>query len=207
MREAGCRFLEKLEREEDVWLQVSEKVAREKVSHALRDKSPVSTLTDAKSRLKRRLADPNNKTDDYHFIAANERLLRVALPDSEHKTDEAVEKILTAEIESIGVISASTVSNSFLGEEQRHASWLDHKINGMFSSLNTSYEPARIPCNLVLGDDLFYDDIDDEDTEHETVSGWNNDGDLPQDFNADDCENLMAMLDSSFSFSTLPNYS
>ena len=86
MREAGCRFLEKLEREEDVWLQVSEKVAREKVSHALRDKSPVSTLTDAKSRLKRRLADPNNKTDDYHFIAANKRLLRVDLPEIDHAT-------------------------------------------------------------------------------------------------------------------------
>ena len=35
---------------------------------------------------------------------------------------------------------------------------------------------------------------DDDDSEHEVVADWNNDGDLPHDFTADDCENLVAVL-------------
>ena len=101
IRAAGGRFLEKLERDQDVWLQVSEEVAGEKVSHAPRDNHPLSNLTDAaKSMHKNRLAAPNRKTDDSHFIAANEWLLRVHLPDSDHATDDAVRRSLTAEIES-----------------------------------------------------------------------------------------------------------
>ena len=235
IREAGGRFVEKVARDQDVWLQVSEKVAREKVSHALRDKCPLSTLADAKSSLKRRLADPNRKTDDYHFIAANERLLRVDLPESDHATDEAVEYILTTEIESIGVAASTVSDDSLMVAEQpkvsissppsarprevipdpvvsrdsggkrdglvyaicadnifgRRFSSLDRKTNDMFWSLNTSFEPDLVPRNVFLGVDCFFDDIDDED--------WNDVGDLPQDFNADDCENLGAMLDFAIS--------
>ena len=108
IREAGGRFVEKVE---DHFFQVSEKVAREKVSHALREKCPLTTLTDLESSLRRRLSDPNRKTDEYHFIAANERLLRVDLPDSEHATEKAVRNILTTEIQSM-FVSASTVSDS-----------------------------------------------------------------------------------------------
>ena len=58
IRAAGGRFLEKLERDQDVWLQVSEEVAGEKVSHAPRDNHPLSNLTDAaKSMHKNRLAE------------------------------------------------------------------------------------------------------------------------------------------------------
>ena len=52
-----------------------------------------------------------------------------------------------------------------------------------------------MPRNVLLGEDRFFDGIDDEDNEHEDFFDWNNDGDLPQDFNADDCENLVGMLD------------
>jgi hypothetical protein len=48
---------------------------------------------------------------------------------------------------------------------------------------------------VLLGEDRFFDGIDDEDNEHEDFVDWNDDGDLPQDFNADDCENLVGMLD------------
>ena len=233
IRAAGGRFLEKIDRDQDFWIQISERCAREKVSHALRDKYPLSTLTDAKSRLKRRLADPNRKTSDYHFIVANERLLRADLPDNVYATDEAVECILTTEIESIGV-SVSTVSDSLFVEEQpqvpisslpraltrevnphpvvsqysngkrdglvyascsdeifgRRYSSLDCKTNDMFWNLNTSFDSALVPHNVVLGED-----IDDEDNEHGDFVDWNDDGDLPHDFTADDCENLVAMLD------------
>ena len=40
-------------------------------------------------------------------------------------------------------------------------------------------------------------DLDDKDNEHidMSVGDWNNDGDLSHDFTADDCENLVVMLD------------
>ena len=242
IRVAGGRFVEKLERDQHFWLEVSDKFAREKVAHALRDKYPLTTLTDAKSKLKNRLADPNRNTDDYHFIAATERLLRVHLPESEHATDEAVGRILTAEIESLGV-SAPTVSSNLFGEQQsqvsissppralsrpkevspppvvtqfsddkrdglvfascsdeifgRRYSSLDHKTNDMFWNLNTTFELALVPPNMVLGDDRFNNvlDVDDDDNEHDVVTDWNNDGDLPYDFTADDFDNLVARLD------------
>ena len=64
----------------------------------------------------------------------------------------------------------------------------------MFWNLTTTFEPALVPRNVLLGEDRFFDGIDDEDNEHEDVADWNNDGDLPHDFTADDCENLVAML-------------
>ena len=248
IRAAGGRFLEKLERDKDLWLEVSEKVAREKVSHALRDKHPLSTLTDTMSKLTRRLADPNHKTDDKHFIAANERLLRAHLPDNEHAKDDAVEHILTAEIESIRPNEAilDPVLSLFVEEhphvlisspnsvprrpkqvsarqdinQDSHGRWdglvcasrsdesfgrcfssLDQKTNDVFWNLSTTFEPSLVPSNVVLGDDRVYDvlhfddDDDDDDSAHEVVADWNNDGDLPHDFTADDCENLVAMLD------------
>ena len=237
IRAAGGRFVEKLKQDHDFWIQVSDKVAKEKVSHALRDKYPLSTLADAKSRLKRRLADPNRETNDYHFIAANERLLRIDLPDTEYATDEAVEYILTAEIESIGVtgsdslfveerpqVSISSPPRALTREVNPHPvvsqysdgkrdglvyascsgeifgrrySSLDHKTNDMSWNLNTSFESALALRNVVLGEDRLYVEIDDED-----FADWNNDGDLPHDFTADDCENLVAMLDFASSLSS-----
>ena len=80
---------------------------------------------------------------------------------------------------------------------------LDHKTSDdMFWSLNTTCEPALVPSNVLLGEDRLYGDTDDEGNEHEDFADWNNDGDLPQDFNADDCENLVAMLDFA---SSLPS--
>jgi hypothetical protein len=88
---------------------------------------------------------------------------------------------------------------------------LDHKTSDdMFWSLNASFEPALVPRNVLLDEDRFFDDIYGQDHEHENFSYWNNDGDLPLDFNADDCENLVAMLDFStpeylFALNTLTN--
>ena len=75
--------------------------------------------------------------------------------------------------------------------------------DGKRDGLNSSFEPAAVPRNVVLGEDRFFDDIDDEDNDHEDFADWNNDGDLPQDFSADDCEHLVAMLDSVTSFPSL----
>ena len=70
-----------------------------------------------------------------------------------------------------------------------------------FKSLNQSCCPRGqqfVPPNVIVrGDDRFYAalDFDDKDNEHEVVADLNNDGDLPHDFTADNCENLVAMLD------------
>ena len=194
-----------------------------------------------------RLADLNRKTDDSHFIAANEWVLRVHLPDSDHATDDAAGRILTAEIESTrpkeaipdpvvslfaeeqphvlisspaqstlprpklviprpvinqnshgrrnGLVHASRSDESF----DRHLSSLDHKTQDRLWNLNTTFQPALAPPNVVLRDDSFYGvpDLEDKDNEHidMSVGDWHNDGNLSHDFTADDCENLVAMLD------------
>ena len=92
-----------------------------------------------------------------------------------------------------GLVYAVARSDESFG---RRSSSLDHKRNDMFWNLTTTFEPALVPPNVVLGDDRSYDvlDFDDEDNEHEDVADWNNDGDLPHDFTTDYCENLAAML-------------
>jgi hypothetical protein len=52
----------------------------------------------------------------------------------------------------------------------RRFSSLDHKRNDMFWSLNTSFEPAFVPRNVLLGEDRLYGDTDDDDNEHEDFS-------------------------------------
>ena len=74
----------------------------------------------------------------------------------------------------------------------------DHKTNDMFLNRNTTFQPALLPPNVVLGDDRSYDflDFDYENNEHEDVFDWNNDEDLPHnlDFYYNYCEDLVAML-------------
>ena len=57
----------------------------------------------------------------------------------------------------------------------RRSSSLDHKRNDMFWNLTTTFEPALVPPNVVLGDDRSYDvlDFDDEDNVHEDVAASN----------------------------------
>jgi hypothetical protein len=90
-----------------------------------------------------------------------------------------------------GLVYAICADNIF----GRSFSSLDHRTNDMFWRLNTNFKPGLAPRHVLLGEDRFFDGIDDEDNEHEDFFDWNNDGDLPQDFNADDCENLVGMLD------------
>jgi hypothetical protein len=54
----------------------------------------------------------------------------------------------------------------------RRLSSLDHKTQDMFCNLNTTFQPALAPPNVVLSDDRFYDvlDWDDKDNEHIYVS-------------------------------------
>ena len=56
----------------------------------------------------------------------------------------------------------------------RRLSSLDHKTQNMLWNLNTTFQPALAPPNVVLRDDSFYDvpDLDDKDNEHIYVSLW-----------------------------------
>jgi len=116
IRQAGGRFLEKCDTlggRNDVWIEVSDKVVRDKISHALRDKHPRYNLEYAKAiMLSVHLRTPGKciDQDDYVVAAANELLLRAQLPKGECSSDINVEYILTEELESLALLSARDVS-------------------------------------------------------------------------------------------------
>lgn len=97
IRNAGGRFLV-LNADEKVVL-ASEKVAKEKISHALRDKTPFEGMKVARERLRIRLGEDASPCEHYHYLVANERLLRVDLPSDQHAADDKFERILAEEIE------------------------------------------------------------------------------------------------------------
>jgi hypothetical protein len=114
IRHAGGRFLQNCTaadgQRRDVWIEVSDKVMRDKVSHALRDKHPRSNIEYAKAimlSVHRRTGDGQWVCRDDHFVAAaNERLLRVELPERACTSAINVECILTHELESLALLSA-----------------------------------------------------------------------------------------------------
>lgn len=78
----------------------SDKTAREKISHALRDKFPLSSLGDVKIKLheQRRGGLLSTRFVDETFMAANTLILQVKLPQNRHTSDIHVEGLLTAEL-------------------------------------------------------------------------------------------------------------
>jgi hypothetical protein len=94
-----------------MWFEVSHKVMRDKVSHALRDKHPRSNLEYAKAimlsvHLRTGYRQCVGREEDHFVAAANERLLRVQLPERECANDVNVECILTHELESLAFLAA-----------------------------------------------------------------------------------------------------
>lgn len=100
----GGRFLVKRGKgDQEFYVTVSDKVAREKISHALRDKFPLSSLRNIKAKLQqqRRGDSASQRLVDDPFIDANDMLLQVELPEARHASDDHVEIILTAELETM----------------------------------------------------------------------------------------------------------
>lgn len=116
IREAGGRFLIK---RNSSFVQVSEKVAREKISHSFKCKKlPLSQrFKVAKTKLLKQ-AWSSNRFGDNFFIAANARLLRVDLPKgAPNASDNRVENLLTEELESMYNLEAEPREDKTLDEK------------------------------------------------------------------------------------------
>jgi hypothetical protein len=106
VREAGGRFLTKQRKDDTFFVEVSEVVAREKISHALRDKLPADHLNAVKAKLLRETSCSRRYGDEI-FVAANARILRVDLPDrlqsmavpQNRQCDDRVDQILADELD------------------------------------------------------------------------------------------------------------
>lgn len=106
IRESGGRFLIKKRKDDTFFVEVTESVAREKISHALRDKLPADELNELKAKLQREVACSQRYGDEI-YKAANARLLRIDLPDrlqslpvpQNRQRDDRVHQILAAELE------------------------------------------------------------------------------------------------------------
>jgi hypothetical protein len=121
IRQAGGRFLENHDPHQEMWIQVSDKVMRGKVSHALRDKHFHANLEFAKTimcSIHLRTGDRQRIDGDDNFVAVvNERLLRVELPDERKcASGSNVECILTHEIASFALLSRGLLTPSSTAE-------------------------------------------------------------------------------------------
>lgn len=241
IREAGGRFLVK-RRQDDYLIQVPDKVAREKISHALRDKFPRSTLRDVKAKLRRGLSP--NRFKENPFVTANARLLRVSLPEAQHASDDHVEHILTTELEamcnqeeaasstiqmSMMMMSSSAIAaplrirpdpvapntyestvnyGSVLNKSPYDTFWKTastiRNVVGAFDTSTTLVsmrlpEPDLVPSSsLEIRRKCIHvdnDDYDDESSDFEGIGDFDVGEDLPQNFTAKDCQDLVDMLD------------
>lgn len=97
IRDSGGKFL--ILNVDDKVVLATEKMAKEKISHALRDKTPFPGMKVAREQLRRRLGNHASQCEHYHYLVANKRILQVDLPSDQHAADDKVEHILTEEIE------------------------------------------------------------------------------------------------------------
>jgi hypothetical protein len=83
-----------------LFVEAPDKISKEKVSHALRDKYSIASISQAAKKF---LRDAPNSSEgrEVYYKTATERLLLVSLPESVRSSDENVELILTGEIEAL----------------------------------------------------------------------------------------------------------
>lgn len=111
----GGRFLVK-RRRDDAFIQASERVARDKISHAFRDKKlPHSIgLRSVKTKLCKLVVDKERFGDDL-FIAASARILRTQLPEADCPgIHDCVDHLLNAELEKMyeQMVKTKAISNA-----------------------------------------------------------------------------------------------
>jgi hypothetical protein len=245
IQKAGGRFLERSRHCEHLWYPVFPSVARQKVSHALRDKCATNPLSNAISELKARILDQSllflQREDDI-FDEISSIILNATLPQMEHASDQLVTTILAFEVEKFLEMSIAPTwlcssvnldvekgrvetdgtllkvpSNENNGKEvqnqvvsfdiARIVSTSDNcEIQGKMTSDDQSSK-NQIQCKKGDGflnfnkrgrskhlDDSFYPLIDSSSKDSSCTTStemW----DLPENFTANDCEELVASLD------------
>jgi hypothetical protein len=213
---AGGRFLEKAStHEEDHLIVVCAKVSRLKVSHALRDKIPLNAIQKAKIRLRELFKHHTMKNEDSEenvYNAINAMIFHTSLDHHDNTCGNHVEKVLGKLI----IDFLQTIIGRRKDNENASVHCMT-KFNCMqeiencvrenrFSLVNrimilaslASETRMKIPfdieckmqCRSFEGSNkkFFHDQVSETDSIFVE--------DLPQTFTADDCEQLVASLDS-----------
>jgi hypothetical protein len=150
---AGGRFLEmtKYFNDGELWLPVSEAVAREKVSHALRDKLPLDSKGSVFCRLKAGISNLSleyGTKDDYTYDLITSLVLSTDLPRMEHASDKLVEGILFQELKKL--------LNSHAAMLRKYNRNPEHAMHKKSVSTSNSSKCAWIqdPCDMIPIDDI-----------------------------------------------------
>lgn len=140
IRDSGGKFL--ILNVDDKVVLATEKMAKEKISHALRDKTPFPGMKVAREQLRRRLGNHASRCEHYHYLVANERILQVDLPSDQHAADDKVERILTEEIE---LLSSNSPHNDDVA--------VTIASTAQLQSVSSSTEDLRQPTPPILQDE------------------------------------------------------
>jgi hypothetical protein len=113
----GGRFLQRHPVHTAFWIPMSKKLARQKIAHALRDKSPISELT--RSTFMRKIltdgqSSKGNLPMEDILDQINAILLRVIVPEQECINDQCMEDILMDEVEKLIKNHTTKVDSSIL---------------------------------------------------------------------------------------------
>lgn len=220
--ESGGRFLVRRCYNDDHYVLLSDKAAREKISHALRDKLPLSFLGNVKNKLQRRQrgALSESRFIEEAYIAANALLLRVHLPQARHASDDYVEIILTGELEKMcnpdePSTTIATISNYNTPDLEITPYTQGDIIASVPASSNFVDNPIQPTTPLTLcwplPDDVdqapalpfYHVSDDDDDGDNSTESGPYDDifdaseNISPQIFSEKESDNLLQLLDSA----------
>jgi hypothetical protein len=207
------RFLEKASSNENHWVIVPAKVARLKVSHALRDKLPLNTIQKAKIKLVELFKHHSRRTDvsdDGIYNIINAMVFRTCLDNCDQACGNHVEmelsKVICNFLERFINLGKESNEKSVVGSNGIEISCIhqvqDSEPENLCTLVNRIMMLASIASEAKISDikyqvrytlvednfkGIFHDDV--SETEYFLVD------DLPQNFTEDDCEQLMASLD------------